>query len=177
MWQERSMDNGELAAALAVGAVTLVRILRAADRCARLTGPQASALGVIIYAGRIRMSQLAQLEEVSRPAITKTVAQLEALRLVVREPDLEDGRATLVSSTTKGKHLFQEGHLRRTAPLAEAIGELSTSERDALASALPLFQALAGSIRRIKDPPAPSGAEGRMSSFGPKQACGSLPHV
>jgi DNA-binding MarR family transcriptional regulator len=145
------MSDEDLAAALMVGAVTLVRRLRAADRFARLTGPQASALGVIIYAGSIRMSQLAEFEEVSRPAITKTVGQLEALGLVVRHPDAEDGRATLVSSSRMGKRLFHEGHVRRTAPLAAAIGGLSDRQREALAEAVQLIEVLSEVIRRAED--------------------------
>ncbi len=142
------MDNDELAATLALGAVKLIRTLRAIDRSPRLSGPQASALGVVIFANRIRMSQLAELEAVSRPAITKTVAQLEALGLVVREADQEDGRATLVSSTPKGRQLFQEGHLRRIAPLAAAIGELSPRDRKALAKVVRIFEGLSHSIGR-----------------------------
>ena len=154
------MNDGELAAALASGAVTIVRRLRAADRFARLSGPQASALGVIIHAGGIRMSHLAQLEEVSRAAITKTVSQLEALGLAIRNPDDEDGRALLVSPTSQGKQLFQEGHVRRTAPLAAAIGKLTASERDTLVAAIQLFKALGESMGRAEDAVAPgTGAQ------------------
>ncbi|HEX9948065.1 MAG TPA: MarR family transcriptional regulator [Allosphingosinicella sp.] len=145
------MDDGNLAAALATGAVTIVRRLRAADRCARLSGPQASALGVIIHAGSIRMSQLARLEEVGRPAITKTVAQLEALGLVIRRPDDEDGRVSLISATTEGKRLFQEGHARRSAPLAAAVGKLDPSERATLVAAIQLIKILGESIGRAED--------------------------
>jgi DNA-binding MarR family transcriptional regulator len=161
------LNDEELAAALAVGAVTLVRRLRAADRLARLSGPQASALGVIIYAGRIRMSQLAQLEEVSRPAITKTVAQLEALKLAFRKRDPEDGRASFVSPTPKGKQLFEEGHSRRTAPLAAAIAQLDAAEREKLVTAVHLLEVLNHSIRRAADVAAPDrGAQGARKGGG-----------
>ena len=145
------MNDEQLAAALATGALTIVRRLRAADRYARLSGPQASALGVIIHSGSIRMSRLAQLEEVSRPAITKTVAQLEALGLAVREPDDEDGRVSLISPTFKGKQLFQDGHVRRTAPLAAAIGKLTVFERDTLIASVGLTERLIETIRRADD--------------------------
>jgi DNA-binding MarR family transcriptional regulator len=145
------MNEAELAEALTVGAVTLVRRLRAADRGAQLTGPQASALAVIVYAGGIRLSQLAQLEEVSRPAITKTVTQLERLELVSRRKDDGDARASLLSPTYKGKRLFQEGHARRTAPLAAAIAELTGPQRHELVAAVHLLQVLNDTIRRSEE--------------------------
>ena len=144
------MNDRELAAALALSAVKLVRRLRVADRFARLTGPQASALGVVVHARDIRMSQLARFEEVGRPAITKTVAQLEGLGLVIRARDAGDGRASLISATPAGERLFHEGHTRRTAPLAAAIGELNASDRDTLASAVQLVELLSHSIAQTE---------------------------
>ena len=142
------MNDRELAAALTTGAVKLVRRLRAADRFARLSGPQASALGVIVHAKRVRMSQLAQFEEVGRPAITKTVGQLEALGFVIRARDAKDGRASLISPTPAGERVFYDGHVRRTAPLAAAIGELAASDRDTLVSAVRLVELLSEAIAR-----------------------------
>jgi DNA-binding MarR family transcriptional regulator len=95
------------------------------------------------------MSQLAHFEEVSRPAITKTVAQLEGLGLVIRVRDAEDGRASLISPTSAGERLFHEGHVRRTAPLATGIGKLAASDRDTLVSAVRLVELLSEAIVRL----------------------------
>lgn len=137
------MQLDDVAFRLITGAVRLTRRLRGEDAGARLTGPQASALAVVVHAGAIRLSDLAALEEVGRPAISKTVAQLEAAGLLRRTPDSTDGRATLLSATLEGLQLFEDGHRRRVAPLATALAGLSTSDQHVLARAAELLDALA----------------------------------
>jgi DNA-binding MarR family transcriptional regulator len=65
-----------LADDLVVSAVRLTRWLKAADSAARLSGPQASALAIIVYAGHITPSDLARLEQVKRPTIARVLGQL-----------------------------------------------------------------------------------------------------
>lgn len=122
-------DRTELANEVVIVSAKLLRWLRAADRAAALSGPQASALAVILHSGRIRMSDLARLEEVSRPSITNTAGQLEGQGLIQREPDEEDGRVSWLRVTKRGRKVFEEGQARRTAPLADALGQLTEADR------------------------------------------------
>ena len=126
-----------------LAAVRLTRRLRAQDEAAKLSGPHASALAVVVHAGRITPSDLAALEEVRRPTIARTAAQLEALGLVRRESDPADGRRSWIVPTPAGVRLIAEGQARRIEPLAAQVAELSDEERAALERALPVLERLA----------------------------------
>lgn len=77
-----------------------------------LTPSQISALITIDHHGPIRLSDLASLEAVAPPTITRIVAKLEAEGLVERLTDAKDRRIARVTMT-------DEGH-RRTAETREA---------------------------------------------------------
>lgn len=127
---------------LTLAAVRLTRWLRAADPAPRLSGPQASALAVVVHAGRLRMSDLAAFEEVSRPTITRLAAELQGLGLIVREPDPGDGRVSWLTATDAGEALLAEGQARRIAPLAAAVSALPDDRRAALAEGLAVLEDL-----------------------------------
>lgn len=131
-----------LADRMTFAAVRLTRWLRAVDPSPRLSGPQASALAVVVHAGRVRMSDLAAFEEVSRPTITRVAADLQVLGLIQREPDPADGRVSWLTATKAGRAVLAEGQARRIAPLAAAVAALSDDERLALAHGLEVLERL-----------------------------------
>lgn len=78
-------------------AVRLLRRARAADVDIDLDGPRASLLSVLVFGGPQPVSRLAELEQVSPPAITKTVTALAAAGLVTRERSATDRRVVRVA--------------------------------------------------------------------------------
>lgn len=52
--------------------------------------------------GKLRLSEIAERERVSRPTATTVIKRLEEEGLVRREPDPTDSRSVLVSTTEKG---------------------------------------------------------------------------
>ena len=137
-----STRSKRLANDLVLAAIRLTRQLRAADKLAKMSGPQASALAVIVYAGSIRISDLAALEQVRGPTIVQLVNHLEEAGLAERQGDDKDRRVSWVSATLKGKRLLQEGQDRRIAPLAARIKQLSEADRTILLRAITLIQTL-----------------------------------
>jgi|JI8StandDraft_2_1071088.scaffolds.fasta_scaffold56917_1 DNA-binding MarR family transcriptional regulator len=129
----------ELANEISIMAVRLIRWLRAADNDAVLTGPQASAMAVIVHSGGISPSALAEMEQVKRPSITRVADELVKLGLVKREPHPIDKRGAILLATAEGLALWQSGQLRATAPLAARIKALSPKERRQLDLAMPLL--------------------------------------
>lgn len=123
-------------------AVQLTRWLRAMDPRPALTGAQASALAVIVYAGEITPSRLAELEEVKRPTVARLLTQLESLGAIKRTVSKKDGRSAVLSATHKGRALIRDGHVRRVAPFAAAIWRLSPKEQHVIMQALPVLEAL-----------------------------------
>ena len=78
-------DQHETANLLHSAAVRLLRTARAADTDLDLDGPRASLLSVLVFAGPRPVTKLAELEQVSSPAITKMVSALESAGLTQRE--------------------------------------------------------------------------------------------
>jgi len=138
-----SASDTDLADRLVTAAARLTRRLRAEDPAPRMTGPQASALAVVVHAGAITLGDLAAAEQVRRPTISKTAAELEALELVTRATDAKDRRVQRLSPTEKGRAWLAEGQARRIAPLAEAIAALPEHERAVLGLALTTVERLA----------------------------------
>ena len=134
-----STPSFKLANDLIVSAVRLTRRLRAEGRAAKLSGPQASALAAIVYAGRIRLSDLADVEQVRGPTISELVRGLEAMALVRRIPDENDRRVSRVEATARGRKLLADGQQRRVAPLAARLETLDEKDRQALARAARLM--------------------------------------
>jgi len=113
----------ETANAIHSAAVRLLRRARTADTRMDLDGPRASALSVLVYAGELPIGRLAAAEQVSPPAITKTVTALEADGLVERIRSDSDRRVVVVRATTAGRTLMERGRAARI----EAIATLLTS--------------------------------------------------
>jgi DNA-binding MarR family transcriptional regulator len=128
--------------ALHSAALRLLRFARTADRELDLDGPRASALSVLVFAGPMSLGRLADLEQVSPPAITKTVGLLERAGLVARERSTEDRRVVLVSATPAGRALLLRGRDARVRRIAELMGDLPDGDRATLRRAATILQTL-----------------------------------
>ena len=137
-----------MAGGLHSAAIHLLRGLRAEDRASGLSGPRLSALSVIVFAGPLPMSDLAEAEQVRPPTMTRLVAGLARGGLVERVRDRKDRRVLRVRATAKGRKLLFEGRRRRVARLAETLGTLSASQRDLLARAAVLLEEVSRRLRR-----------------------------
>jgi len=135
-------SNSILAGRLVTGAVKLTRWLRAADPAPQLSGPQASAMAIIVHARRIRPSELADLEEVKRPTVARTIGQLSSMKLISRVADSSDARSAFLVPTKKGGALFADGQRRRIKPLANAISNISPEEKRTLELAAAILERL-----------------------------------
>ena len=139
-------DLTELADRLHSSAIHLLRRLRTQDAAAGLSAPRLSALSVIVFAGPIRMSDLAAAEQVRLPTISRLVSELERQGLVDRIPDESDARVQRVRATRAGRTLLEAGRARRVQELAGALAKLGEQERRTLARAAELLE-------RVSRPP------------------------
>ncbi|SCF67483.1 DNA-binding transcriptional regulator, MarR family [Streptomyces sp. MnatMP-M17] len=90
---------------------------------------QLSVLGRIVERGPITVSELAQAGHVSAQSVAQIVSVLKQQDLVCGEPDLSDGRKTLLRVTDAGRRLVESIVEHRGARLAQPI-ELHPSESD-----------------------------------------------
>ena len=132
-------ERHETANALHSAALRLLRRARTADVSMDLDGPRASALSVLVFTGPLPIGRLAALEQVSPPAITKTVAALEAAGLAERLPSASDRRVVMVRATSKGRTLLERGRAARVRVVADLLAEMSEREQQALRRAADLI--------------------------------------
>jgi DNA-binding MarR family transcriptional regulator len=114
--------------ALHSAALRLLRRARSADTEMDLDGPRASALSVLVFAGPLPLTRLADIEQVTPPAISKTVTALEAGGLASRTRTDRDRRVVLVAATDDGRALLERGRAARVRVVADLIGSLPESD-------------------------------------------------
>jgi DNA-binding MarR family transcriptional regulator len=107
-----------------------------------LTASRLAALATVEDLGPITLGDLAAVEQVQPPSMTRIVARLEEHGLTVREVDPSDRRIARVHITDAGRETLARSRTRKDAFLARRVDRLSPDERVALASALPVLEAL-----------------------------------
>lgn len=102
-------------------------------------------LGYIHEHGPLRASVIGTVFEIDKGAVSRQVQQLLDLGLIRREPDPDDGRATLVSVSPEGVRSLADVTAYRRAWLDERLGGWSAAELDDLAALLGRYnEALGG---------------------------------
>lgn len=122
--------------------IHLLRRARVVDREAGLTAERLSLLSVLSYAGPRTVSELADLELVSRPAISRTVGSLEEAGLARRKRVASDRRLVVVSATAKGRRLMEDARRRRLKVIAAELADLGAPALSALADAASVLDGL-----------------------------------
>jgi DNA-binding MarR family transcriptional regulator len=107
-----------------------------------LTASRLAALATIEDLGPITLGELAAVEQVQPPSMTRIVARLEEAGLAVRVVDPDDRRVARVEITDAGRQTLARSRTRKTAFLAKRVARLAPGERAALAAALPILEQL-----------------------------------
>ncbi len=141
-----SSRRAAVADALHSAAVHVLRAVREEDEQAGIGPARLSALSVLVFAGPMRLTDLARLEQVRPPTMTKVVAGLEEAGLVRRRRDAQDARAVRLEATARGARLLQEGRRRRVDRLAAGLRGVSARELEVLARAAAIMERLSASI-------------------------------
>ena len=138
-----SPPSGDEAYRLQLAVTRLARLLRQEVEV-ELTPSQISALSTIRRRGPVTLGELADLERVAPPSITRMVARLEQDGYVERIPDASDGRVCRVVVTESAEELVSEARRRKASWLSERIAELGAEDRDNLRAAVSALEAIAG---------------------------------
>src|SRR5687768_508567 len=124
-----------------MASVRLARLLRQQDE-GTLTPTMRATLGTISRDGPLTLGELAVIERVAPPTITKVVGKLEDVGLVVREPDAGDRRVCRVSLSDEGRSWMDADRKRRRDWLSEQIHRLDGADVDRLAAAVDVIEGL-----------------------------------
>jgi DNA-binding MarR family transcriptional regulator len=122
------------AAKLRMAIVRTSRRLRqeAAGETAGLTPTSVAALASIDRHGPLTPSELARIEAVKRPTVTRTLGCLEREGLIERTPDPADGRSALVAINADGRERLRRLRGRKNAYLARRMRDLPAADIETL---------------------------------------------
>lgn len=117
-------DGADAATVLQGLATRLLRLARSAHGKHGLGSAQYSALAVLYERGPLPVVELARLERVSHPTISRVVAGLVKLNAVQRRAAPSDGRSKLIELTPEGTALYERVCANRVALTAAILSQL-----------------------------------------------------
>jgi len=135
-------SDAGLASALRVSLARLNRRLRRQAAAHSLTPTQFATLAAVERHDGISPGELAELEKVQPPSMTRVIAGLEERGLVTRNPHPSDRRQVTVTVTEAARQLLKEERARKEAWLTRQLKELTPEERAILRQAAPILEKL-----------------------------------
>jgi len=127
-------EVGRVADRLHSAAIHLLRRLRVEDEALGISAPRLSVLSVLVFAGPRRIGELARIEQVEPPTMTRLVDGLARDGLVLREPDPDD------RATSTGARTLRRGRARRVEALRTRLAGLSPTELAALGEGVEVLE-------------------------------------
>jgi DNA-binding MarR family transcriptional regulator len=131
-----TLDTTELANRLRPALLKLNRELRREIHSLGVTGGQVGLLVQIKARPGIGMRELAAVERMSVPGMSKFVSKLEDAGLVQRAPVEGDQRRVGLSLTAAGQKVLRSVKSKRTAWLAARLRQLEPEQLEALDAAI-----------------------------------------
>ena len=139
------VTDAALASSLRISVMRLARRLRLERAGNDLTLNQLAVLGTLHRAGPLTIGELAGVEKVKPPSMTRTVACLEDAGLVTRRSHDTDRRQVVVELTDDARAVLAADRQRRDAWLARRLDDLAPDDLDLLRRVAPLLEHIASS--------------------------------
>ena len=114
---------------LQILATRMLRLARSTHAEHKLTGAQYSALSVLHERGPLPLGELARVERVTHPTMSRVIAGLTRLGLVHRPVEGADRRLHHVALTPEGRALYEQVAANRIAIMSAIIGQLTPATR------------------------------------------------
>ncbi|MEV0730396.1 MULTISPECIES: MarR family transcriptional regulator [Polymorphospora] len=139
----KRLPPAQLATLLRDAITRLNRRVRQTRPVGDLTATQLSALISLELGGALTPRELADIERVQPPTMTRIVAKLEERGLVGRTPHPTDGRQVILAVTEAGREMLDQIERARDEWLASRLAELTAAERETLSSAAEILRRIA----------------------------------
>ncbi len=123
-------------------AITQVSRRLRRDAPVGLTQGLLAALATVAREGPLRIGDLAAVEGVRAPTMSRVVDGLVEEGVVERVPDPADGRACLVRVTGEGQLVLRGARVARSEQLAVRVAKLPAEQRERLFAAIEALEAL-----------------------------------
>lgn len=143
MASDGASGDAELAHDLRIAVLRLARRIRANRVDTSLSLSQLSALAVLDANGPMSAGDLAGLESVQPPTMTKVLAALLERGFITRDADRADKRAVRLAVTEAGHAAVEVERRARDAWMSGVLDHLGPDERTALARAVPVLERVA----------------------------------
>jgi DNA-binding MarR family transcriptional regulator len=132
-----------LSAALRISVMRLSRRMRQERDDVGLSATHIAALATLERHGPLPLGELAALEKVAPPSMTRVVARLAESGLVDRERHTGDRRQVFITITEQGRQLLAADRRRRDEWLSARLSELPDADRKALDAVIGVLDRLA----------------------------------
>lgn len=133
-----------------LGSILRLSVLRLSRRLRQesagagdITPSQLSALTALSKHGELTLGELASIERVAPPSMTRIAARLEAAGLLERRADTTDRRVARVAISPIGRELLRQTRERGDQFVSSRLEMLSEEERDLLERVVPILERLA----------------------------------
>ena len=130
----------EVADRLHSAAIHLLRNAAKSDTQSGQGPARLSALSVLVFCGPKTLGQLAALERVKPPTMSRIVAGLKQSGLAKIQNDGSDARKIKITVTAKGERLLQGARRRRIQVLAENLKSLGSTDLETLRKASEIIE-------------------------------------
>ena len=134
---------GELAGGLRTVVNRLAYALRSPVAADGITPTRLAGLMTLMKHGPLRPGELAERLSISAASASRLIDVLIEGAWARKEPDPDDGRASLLSLSPHGRATLEKLRREGTGEWAEGIERLTDDQREALAAALPVLVTLA----------------------------------
>ncbi len=136
------MTTAELASSLRLSLLRAARRIRSQRVNTTATLSQLSALATVNKCGPLSAGEIAAVERVQPPSMTKILAALEASGWVARTSHPDDRRQSIISITDAGRQLMAEETRARDEWLAERLVDFSAEDIQKLRDAVGVLDRL-----------------------------------
>jgi DNA-binding MarR family transcriptional regulator len=127
----------------------LVRLLRHEVRVGQVSPTATAVLVALDTDGSKRVSELADIAQVTQPTMTTLLRKLHDDGIVTRAADARDQRVVLIELTGDGRALLTRLRAGRAEALDARLAALDRRDRDALAAAIPALDKLIDNWRKV----------------------------
>lgn len=134
--------QAELASALRLSLLRAARRLRSQRVNTSVTLSQLSALDTVCKCGPLSAGEIAAIERVQPPSMTKILASLENAGWVERSSHPEDRRQSIIAITPAGRDLLSDETRARDEWLAQRLVDFSEEDRRKLSEAVEVLDRL-----------------------------------
>lgn len=131
-----AVDTTAIANRLRPVLLKLNRELRREIHSLGVSGGQVALLVQIKFSPGIGIRELARLERMSVPGMSKFISRLEEAGLVARAPVAGDHRRVGLTLTPAGHKVLRSVKSKRTAWLSARLGQLDPDQLDAIEAAI-----------------------------------------